>query len=74
MLYCIAINTGVGFITHEDRENFDIAGYPGNVWVTFDNVAALAWMTRTGTLPIFKAEAQAALDAACYPDAPVPLP
>ena len=74
MLYCIAINTGIGFITHQDRADFDIAGYPGDVWVTSDNAAALAWITRNGTLPTSKAEAQAVVDAAYSPDTSVPLP
>ena len=29
--YCVATNTGKGFITHDDSRKFWISGYPGNV-------------------------------------------
>ena len=31
--YVVATNTGVGFITHQDRNDFQIQGYPADVWI-----------------------------------------
>ena len=31
--YCVATNTGKGFITHTDSRKFWISGQPGNVWI-----------------------------------------
>lgn len=61
MNYFVAINTGKGFITHEDNERSHIAGYPGDVWVTENNQT---WATRVGAIEKTKAEAQALVDAA----------
>ena len=30
--YCVATNTGKGFITHDDSRKFWISGQPANVW------------------------------------------
>ena len=34
------------FIRHEDRMQFHIEGFPGNVWVTEDNVYGRRWISR----------------------------
>lgn len=60
MAYYVAVNTGKGFITHEENESAHIAGYPGNVWIT-DNAA---WASRVGATSKTQAEAQALVDAA----------
>ena len=36
-IYGTATNTGKGFFTAEDRRNFFLRGYPGNVWVVGNN-------------------------------------
>ena len=61
--YCTATNTGKGFFTHEDRDNFYLSGHPGDVWVVGNNAAGVSWINRvTGTAKT-KAEAQAIVDA-----------
>jgi len=62
-LYCVAACIGTGFITSQDRNNFDLAGYPGDVLVAQDNADSRAWVTRVGSTMIPKAEAQAIADA-----------
>lgn len=42
-LYIIATNTGVGFITKEDKETFWIEGFLPNLWVIQDCDEARAW-------------------------------
>lgn len=61
-LYCVAVNRGKGFITSQDRNNFDLRGYPGDVLVVEDNAHGVAWVNREGTTKT-KAEAQAITDA-----------
>jgi hypothetical protein len=58
MTYYVAVNTGKGFITHEENELAHIAGYPGDVWVT-DNAT---WASRVGAIEKTKEEAQALVD------------
>jgi hypothetical protein len=60
MAYYVAVNTGKGFITHEENELAHIAGYPGDVWVT-DNAT---WASRVGAIEKTKEEAQTLVDAA----------
>jgi hypothetical protein len=60
MTYYVAVNTGKGFITHEENELAHIAGYPGDVWVT-DNAT---WASRVGAIEKTKEEAQTLVDAA----------
>ena len=57
--YCVATNTGKGFITHDDSRRFWISGYPGNVWVTTDCVESRHWVARNNGVSKTKAEAQA---------------
>ena len=57
--YCVATNTGKGFITHADSRKFWISGYPGNVWVCTDCVESRHWVARNSGTSKTKAEAQA---------------
>ena len=57
--YCVATNTGKGFITHDDSRKFWISGYPGNVWVATDCVESRHWVARNNGVSKTKAEAQA---------------
>ncbi len=49
---------GDPFIRHEDRKMFHIEGFPGDVWVTDDNVYAERWMGRVGGTEKTKSQAQ----------------
>ena len=60
MAYYEAINTEKGFITHGDNELANVAGYPGNVWVTENTTLA----TRVGATSKTKSQAQTIVDAA----------
>ena len=63
MKYCIAENTGQGFITHRDNFLFEFQGYPLNIWVLKDNTGDLDWIQRVNGIEKTKEEAQALLDA-----------
>ena len=54
---------GDSFIRHEDRAQFHIEGFPGDVWVTEDNVYSARWIVRVGGATKTKAEAQAIVDS-----------
>ena len=56
--YCVATNSGVGFITHTDHRKFDISGYPGNVWVCDDIPESRHWVTRNSGSVKTKSQAQ----------------
>lgn len=71
MLYFQAINTGYGFITHEDRAAFDISGLCCDLWLTSDNAAARAWAVRNNAVELTQEEAQAIIDA--NPPTPGPI-
>ena len=61
-LYCIATNTGSGFITHSEQENespLNAIGYPGNVWCVEDNATGQAWVSKVSGVSKTKSEAQA---------------
>ena len=60
--YCTATNTGKGFFTHEDRQNFYLSGHGGDVWVVGNNAAGLGWIDRVSGTAKTKAEAQAIVD------------
>ena|SRR6056300_299430 len=62
-LYCVAENTGKGFITHEDSRNFYRSGHAGNVWVIENNTHGQAWVTRKGATIKTLSEAQTIVDA-----------
>jgi len=54
---------GDSFIRHEDKKMFHIEGFPGNVWVTDDNVYADRWIARHSATAKTKSEAQAIVTA-----------
>ena len=56
--YCVATNTGKGFITHTDSRKFWISGYPANVWVCVDCVESRHWVARNNGTSKTKSEAQ----------------
>ena len=60
--YCTATNTGKGFFTHEDRDNFYLSGHPGDVWVVGNNAAGVSWINRVSGTGKTKDEAQAIVD------------
>jgi hypothetical protein len=60
MAYYQAVNTGKGFITHEENESAHIAGYPGDIWVTENTT----WASRVEATSKTKTEAQAIVDIA----------
>ena len=66
--YCVATNTGKGFITHDDSRKFWISGNPANVWVVTDTFDSRLWIARNNGVTKTKSEAQtlvtAAVDAA----------
>ena len=49
---------GDPFIRHEDRKMFHIEGFPGDVWVTDDNIYAERWISRVGGAEKTKSQAQ----------------
>ena len=49
---------GDSFIRHEDRKMFHIEGFPGDVWVTDDNVYAERWIGRVAGTEKTKSQAQ----------------
>ena len=57
--YCVATNTGKGFITHDDSRKFVVQGYPANVWVCVDCMESRMWVARNNGVSKTKAEAQA---------------
>jgi len=61
--YCTATNTGKGFFTHEDRNDFYLSGHPGDVWVVGNNAAGVSWINRVSGTGKTKSEAQAIVDA-----------
>ena len=56
--YCVATNTGKGFITHDDSRKFVIQGYPANVWVCVDCMESRMWVARNSGTSKTKSEAQ----------------
>ena len=61
-LYCTATNTGKGFFTHQDRSDFYLRGFPGNVWVVEKNVKAADWISRVSGTSKTYTEAQTIVD------------
>jgi len=62
-IYGTATNTGKGFFTHQDRLDFYLSGYPGNVWVVGNNEKGAVWLASKNGITKTKAEAQAIVDA-----------
>ena len=58
-IYGTATNTGKGFFTHEDRQNFFLRGYPADVWCVGNNVEGARWLADKNGVEKTKAEAQA---------------
>ena len=62
-LYGVLTNTGKGFFTAEDRRNFFLRGYPGDVWVIGSNERGACWLADRNGVEKTKAEAQALVKA-----------
>jgi hypothetical protein len=62
--YCVATNTGKGFFTGQDRNNFYLSGHIGDVWVVSNNAHGVSWINRVSGTAKVKADAQAIVDAA----------
>jgi hypothetical protein len=60
--YCTATNTGKGFFTHPDRNDFYLSGHAGDVWVVGDNSKGAAWINRVSGTDKTVVEAQAIVD------------
>ncbi len=62
-LYGTATNTGKGFFTHQDRQNFYLSGHPANVWVVGNNEKGALWLAEKNGVEKTKTEAQALVTA-----------
>ena len=62
-LYGTATNTGKGFFTHQDRNDFYLRGYPADVWMVGNNVDGAMWLAEKNGVEKTKSEAQALIDA-----------
>ena len=60
-LYCTSVNWGKNFITHRDKEQGSIQGFPGDVWVVGDNMRQ--WMAKVNATTKTKSEAQTIVTA-----------
>ena len=61
--YCVAVNSGKGFINARERMEFYLSGHPGDVWVVGDNLYGNAWIKRNKGVVKTKENAQAIVDA-----------
>ena len=61
-IYGVASNYGKDFFTAQDRQNFFLRGFPGDVWVIGATEKGALWLAERGVEKT-KAEAQAAYDA-----------
>ena len=62
-IYGTATNTGKGFFTHQDRQDFFLQGHPANVWVIGFNEKGARWLAEKNGVEKTKVEAQALVDA-----------
>ena len=62
-IYGTATNTGKGFFTHQDRQNFYLSGHPADVWVIGYNEKGARWLAEKNGVEKTKAEAQALVTA-----------
>ena len=62
-IYGTTTNTGKGFFTNQDRQDFFLAGHPGNVWVVGNNEKGAVWLANKNGITKTKLEAQAIVDA-----------
>jgi len=60
--YCTATNTGKGFFTHQDRNDFYLSGHAGDVWAVGNNTHGISWINRVSGTAKVKADAQAIVD------------
>jgi len=62
-IYGTATNTGKGFFTHADRQNFYLSGHPANVWVVGNNEKGALWLAEKNGVEKTKSETQALVTA-----------
>ena len=62
-IYGTATNYGKNFFTVEDRRNFSLRSYPGDVRVIGNNEKGALWLAEKNGVEKTKAEAQAIVDA-----------
>tara|TARA_R110002051_G_scaffold7533_2_gene33896 strand:+ start:2008 stop:2301 length:294 start_codon:yes stop_codon:yes gene_type:complete len=62
-IYGTATNTGKGFFTHQDRQDFFLQGHPGDVWVIGKNEKGALWLAEKNGVSKTHAEAQAIVTA-----------
>ena len=62
-IYGTATNTGKGFFTHQDRQNFYLSGHPANVWVIGYNEKGARWLAEKNGVEKTKTEAQVLVTA-----------
>ena len=62
-IYGTATNTGKGFFTHQDRQNFYLRGHPADVWVVGNNEKGALWLAEKNGVEKTKTEAQALVTA-----------
>ena len=63
--YIIAENTGVGFISHEEKENtipLIVKGLPANVWEVENNSTGQTWIAKVKGVSKTKAQAQSLIN------------
>jgi len=58
-IYGTATNYGKNFFTHQDRRNFFLRGFPGEVWVVGNNEKGAVWLAEKNGVEKTKSEAQA---------------
>lgn len=62
--YCVAINTGPGFIEKGDSRRLSPESFPGNLWkIPANNKFSTKWMTKVSAITKTLAEAQAIVDS-----------
>jgi len=66
--YCVATNTGKGFIRHDDSRKIWFSGQPANVWVVTDSMESRLWIARNNGVTKTKEEAQALVTTAVEAD------
>ena len=62
-IYGTATNTGKGFFTHQDRQNFFLQGHPADVWVVGNNEKGALWLAEKNGVEKTKTEAQTLVTA-----------
>jgi hypothetical protein len=61
--YCVAINSGKGFFTNEDRNAFYLSGHDVEGRNVGNNAHGVSWINRVNGTAKVKADAQAIVDA-----------